>query len=923
MSRIYFHEEGWSNACLVLTRSRGQIEEVLIQARGLSRGQQFIQSGLERLDDRLKKLADNFFEVPEMIAEARRISEAVRTELCALSILGRLGNTNQRYWDVTQADSHTFHWILEEDFESEYAFPIQRYARKQLRSWLSSGNGMFHISGKPGSGKSTLMKYLVQHPTVVSSLQEWACPKRLALGKFFFWKPDRGQNSREALITGLLYSIIHYDASLVYSAFPKCSKESFEQLSLKSNLHMTKEETSEAFNNLLNNSTLSERFNFCFFIDGLDEIDEDNDATYSEVVRMLQTWADGATGFVKICVSSRHVPVFDNMPVDHRIRLHDLTKYDIISFVQHSLQCHPIFRAQREVNDEDCEELIGVISQGADGVFLWVKLVLRSVERGLSNADSIAVLRERVRRTPQGLEDLFKNLLDSIEDCHAQMAVLLLAVAMSLMGDPECLPFALSLSMCRHFFNAIEISAKSGIDTVFQAANRPQSLDLTTEIVTSTRSKVYFRCKGLLDAVPAHPGDMCANHIGGHVEFLHRSIPEFLKTWIPVHMVSHGIRISHIRNAMCWLLWAETNFFNASINPQNLSLLDQADLRSHIRKLAFITMVSLKVGATFAPDYSTAFELLDRMEDALLPHLSVPSPHETGYGGNSEGRTWNTIGLVPEYLCSWSPLPLLAAAEIGFHAYICWKLAKSTPSAARSIYFQHCLVHVLKLPYSLPFLHVTGWIRDYTQIFQTLIQTADADINAAVPRCCGQYLLWLDEEDGVMPSVFDTLWIRILFHSMYKEPDFHRDAFHMIESLLVHGGLPRTVLCVGRARDWFDIPPAFSDSPNRAQFDNIDRIPMVSFKGCYGDRDDELRRLQMICGQDDGIITLEMFVIHAKPSNVTTLLSLIERNVRFQDERSAGSRELSPADSLHATLLGKHGVRRDCKLLCYSQPSYW
>lgn len=40
--------------------------------------------------------------------------------------------------------------------------------------WLSSGNGIFHISGKLGSGKSTLMKFLCGHPRTTAELQRWA-----------------------------------------------------------------------------------------------------------------------------------------------------------------------------------------------------------------------------------------------------------------------------------------------------------------------------------------------------------------------------------------------------------------------------------------------------------------------------------------------------------------------------------------------------------------------------------------------------------------------------------------------------------------------------------------------------------------------------------------------------------------------------
>ena len=46
--------------------------------------------------------------------------------------------------------------------------------RTTFVNWLSTGNGIFHIYGKLGSGKSTLMKFLCDHPRTESELQKWA-----------------------------------------------------------------------------------------------------------------------------------------------------------------------------------------------------------------------------------------------------------------------------------------------------------------------------------------------------------------------------------------------------------------------------------------------------------------------------------------------------------------------------------------------------------------------------------------------------------------------------------------------------------------------------------------------------------------------------------------------------------------------------
>jgi ABC-type glutathione transport system ATPase component len=47
-------------------------------------------------------------------------------------------------------------------------------ARESLLTWMSSGAGIFHVLGKLGSGKSTLMKYLCDHASTKQLLEQWA-----------------------------------------------------------------------------------------------------------------------------------------------------------------------------------------------------------------------------------------------------------------------------------------------------------------------------------------------------------------------------------------------------------------------------------------------------------------------------------------------------------------------------------------------------------------------------------------------------------------------------------------------------------------------------------------------------------------------------------------------------------------------------
>jgi len=110
--------------------------------------------------------------------------------LDALEFEGMYG----RYEAVDQAYLETLKWIFQDDERDnnstsnsdssvESGFPYadtgmeeehKAQARRLFLSWLSSGEGIFHFSGKLGSGKSTLMKYLCENTCTRSLLMKWA-----------------------------------------------------------------------------------------------------------------------------------------------------------------------------------------------------------------------------------------------------------------------------------------------------------------------------------------------------------------------------------------------------------------------------------------------------------------------------------------------------------------------------------------------------------------------------------------------------------------------------------------------------------------------------------------------------------------------------------------------------------------------------
>lgn len=57
---------------------------------------------------------------------------------------------------------------------SDEAVSQRNETRELFAAWLRDGDGIFYISGKLGSGKSTLMKYLSDHTRTKEHLREWA-----------------------------------------------------------------------------------------------------------------------------------------------------------------------------------------------------------------------------------------------------------------------------------------------------------------------------------------------------------------------------------------------------------------------------------------------------------------------------------------------------------------------------------------------------------------------------------------------------------------------------------------------------------------------------------------------------------------------------------------------------------------------------
>lgn len=76
-------------------------------------------------------------------------------------------------------------------------------------SWLANGEGIYWINGKAGSGKSTLMNYIMNEQRTQTALAAWAMGEQLITPCYFFWGPgSKLQKSTTGLLRSLIYQIV-------------------------------------------------------------------------------------------------------------------------------------------------------------------------------------------------------------------------------------------------------------------------------------------------------------------------------------------------------------------------------------------------------------------------------------------------------------------------------------------------------------------------------------------------------------------------------------------------------------------------------------------------------------------------------------------------------------------------------------------
>lgn len=281
-----------------------------------------------------------------------------------------------RKTDIRGSLRETCQWLLTQPEYKASLDPAQ----------LSENHRFLWISGKPGAGKSTLMKF------AYSNMKGNKKTNNKTASFFFHARGEVLERSTFGLYRSLLLQLLkeYPDLQKVLdgSDFAPRSLDDCPPLNI----------LKELFHDAV--LALGQR-QFTCFVDALDECDEQQVMDMIEFFEDLVEEARDKDIPFRICFASRHYP-YIQLKRGIRFTLEDQPGHadDLKTYITNRLRIkdHSLF-----------EDLRDEILRKAAGVFLWVMLVVQTLNKEYQQSGF--ALRKRLADIPDDLSNLFKSIL--------------------------------------------------------------------------------------------------------------------------------------------------------------------------------------------------------------------------------------------------------------------------------------------------------------------------------------------------------------------------------------------------------------------------------------------------------------------------------------------------------------------------------
>ncbi|KAF2138216.1 uncharacterized protein K452DRAFT_290799 [Aplosporella prunicola CBS 121167] len=251
------------------------------------------------------------------------------------------------------------------------------------------------------------------------------------------------------------------------------------------------------------------------FIDGLDEY-ERKPTEIIAFIKILQSMPN-----VKICASSRPLKDFESFfepRVSEKVYMQDHNSEDMRAFIEDSLR--PDLDHQEVARNRDLEKLVQETTKAAQGVFLWVCLVVEFFKEALASGDSVIDLQAMLKEFPTDLDGAFEKVLFGVENVCREQALQMMLITQEAQKD---------LPMLLYWFVDQDIDWEKELEP-FDGISTKRYND-------QMHKRLNACCKGLLEVqrIQKCPASVVRSptHYFEHprVVFLHRCVRDYFQAF--------------------------------------------------------------------------------------------------------------------------------------------------------------------------------------------------------------------------------------------------------------------------------------------------------------------------------------------------------------------------------------------------------
>lgn len=411
---------------------------------------------------------------------------------------------SDRLIQISEAHAETLGWIYDETGPG-------------IAPWLRSGTGVFWIQGKPGSGKSTAMKFMLQNERTHALLNtEVTGVNFKVIGCFFTDRADRIQASWGGVLRSLIYQLLSQNSTAANIVLPIWKEANTRKL--KGNPLWSVDALEQILRILKTESHQSQKV--CFLIDAIDEHDGNHTRMCNFLHELCDIPSDNAV--FKVLAASRPENVLQDLFVgDLTMKIHNWTRGDIQRFIFQKLSSHPrwdtlLIRGGTEIAARIRKD----IESRAKGVFLWVRLIIDEMLEGLTDGYSLLELEQQANQFPDDLNNFLALIVNKIEKKHYEELLIIIETLLCVRG-------ALGAAF-------LKLVIRANLQTLNKKAVLPSFVDEEELDVKGFSRRLQSRCRGLVEIYVASNSFV--------VQFLHQTVKEYFLKNENLSRISQNLR---------------------------------------------------------------------------------------------------------------------------------------------------------------------------------------------------------------------------------------------------------------------------------------------------------------------------------------------------------------------------------------------